>query len=195
MLGKYCQELGDYIFADFSLRMTRLGIQTWMMNLCGIGSAVGAFYLIKAHKVNIALVLFLISYFFYYMDGSISDARHFCNKHSIRYHKIYHGISDIIAEGIFFCGLASYGYVLWRYSLIVIATYMVFMILDILANHKRISDPDESFFDRLDRFIAFVVFILLKQYVLSLVVVSLITTIGVIQRLVALIRTKQPKLI
>lgn len=199
MLGSYCRDLGDYILGDFSLRLARFGIQTWMMNLCALIFALGSsysLYFFNKHYIYIPLILLFITYIFHYMDCSISDARHFYGKHSTRYHEILYNLSDILSEVIFFSGFALSKYVTWRYSIVVMATYTVLTTLGILVYNKRVFDLDESYFDRSDRFIILAVFlILLKQYTLCLVIISLINIIGIIQRLVALIITKQPKLI
>jgi hypothetical protein len=200
MLGKYCREIGDYIFGDFSLRLVNFGIQTWMMNLCSLIFALGSLYFTSEHHIGIALIFFFITYVFHYMDGNINNARRFYGKHSMRYHRLLYISSDVLSETIFFSGLALAKYVSWRYSIIVITTYIVFTILGILVYNKRVFDLEESYFDQSDRFIIVVIFLVFKtnktkSIMLCLIIISLINFIGIIQRLVALIITKQPKLI
>jgi len=195
MLSNYCRDLGDALLQKLNLYLARLGAQTWMMNIFGIVSIVGSVYFLIKYKVIIALILLCINHVFDYMDSGIDRARRDFGKHSFRYRRIFHITTDKLSEIIFFSGLALGGYVYWKHALLAISTCLAITIVGRWVNYKRVFDLNQSLFDRADRLFVLLGFIWTGYNILGTVLISLMNIAGIIQRLIALLRVKTPKII
>lgn len=186
MLGKYCRDLGNYLFRGLTPLLARLGIQTWMINLCAVVCAIGSGYFFFANKIALALSFLFAEQIFDYMDGGIRRARVSLRMKPFRYRLLCHVLADKLSELVIFSGMIAGSLVRIDLGLFTVFSGLILTIFGRWIQYKGLFDLKNSLVDRTDRFAVLLILCPLRHFQLALIIISIVNIVGIVQRLISL---------
>lgn len=156
-----------------------------MMNLCAVASAVASGYFFFSHNILLALLCLFFHGVFDYMDGGIWRALLSLGKRASHYGTSFHVWADKLSEVAIFSGMIAGNIVRWDLGLLAITTCLILTLFGIFVQRRGLFNLESSWFDRADRFVVLFMFCLLGYFQLALIMVSILNTVGLVQRLYA----------
>lgn len=182
MLGNYCRSWGNYVCRGTVLRLARLEIQPWMINLSEVLSAFACGYFFFSQNLTLAMTCLLLNGVFDYLDGGVSRARLTLGKPLQNAGKTFHILADKISEVVIFSGMIAGKFAYWYLGTVAIMTCLLLTITGLWLQNKNWFDLENSLFDRADRLIALLLLCSFGYFNLALIVVSLLNIIEFIHR-------------
>ena len=178
MLGNIVRNSGDRIVRSAVSALSRAGMRPASCHVCEVLSATASAAALVLHMRPLALAFFLVHGFFDYLDGALQRSDPSSATDSPALADRNHALADKLSEVAIFVGIALGQYAAWWLAAAAAITSIAATCIGFAVQGRTGVPRSRSVFDRTDRVMVLLAFLLVQTPVLlCLIVVMDCTTI------------------